>query len=134
MTLSDHEMDLALQKASPKTIIHKGHTFTAPLIPGLGGVIQLEVHRPAAVPGVVAVAFDDAPHAPDTVFGYALVPYHHFDSHLQTIRNGLTLEQAIAACCDAVIEAQEENERKLELQKQGRNKLYEWYIQAPLQE
>lgn len=85
-------------------------------------------------PGVVAVAFDDAPHDPDTVFGYALGPYQHFDSHRRTIRNGLTLEQAIAACCDAILVAREEYEQRAELERQGRNRIYEWYIQAPLQE
>ena len=134
MTLTDHEMDLALQQASPKTIVHQGHTFTATLITGLSGVISLEEHRSPAVTGVVAVAFDDTPQDPDTVFGYALGAHQDFSSHRRTIKNGLTLEQAIAACCEAMIEAREEHEQRADLERQGRNRLYEWYIQAPLQE
>ena len=134
MPLTDREMDPSLQKASPKTIIHQGHTFTATLINGMGGRISLMAHRPPVVTGVVAVAFDDTPHAPDTVFGYALGAHQDFDSHRRTIKNGLTLEQAIAACCEAMIEAREEHEQRADLERQGRNRLYEWYIQAPLQE
>lgn len=134
MTLTDHEMDLALQQASPKTIVHKGHTFTATLINGMGGVISLEENRSPAVTGIVAVAFDEAPQDPDTVFGYALGNHHDFHRHRRTAKSGVTLEQAIAACCDAMIEAREEHEQRTELERQGRNRLYEWYIQAPLQE
>ena len=134
MPLTDHEMDLALQQASPKTIIHKGHTFTATLITGLGGVISLTADQQPVVTGVVAVAFDEAPHDPDTVFGYALGNHHDFHRHRRTIKNGLPLEQAITACCEAMIQAREEHEQRAELERQGRNRLYEWYIQAPLQE
>ena len=134
MPLTDHEMDLALQKASPKTIIHKGHTFTATLIDGMSGVIRLEEYLAPAVTGVVAAAFDDTPHDPDTVFGYALGNHQNFNSNRRTINSGLTLEQTIAACCEAMIEAREEHEQRADLERQGRNRLYEWYIQAPLQE
>ena len=134
MPLTDQEMELALQKASPKTIIHKGHTFTATLINGMGSVISLEENRSPVVTGVVAVAFDEAPQDPDTVFGYALGSYQDFESRRRTIKNGLTLDQAITACCEAMIEAREEHEQRTDLERLGRNRLYEWYIQAPLQE
>ena len=100
----------------------------------MGGLISLDENRSPAVTGVVAVAFDEAPHDPDTVFGYALGNHQGFARHRRTIKNGLTLEQAIAACCEAMIEAREEHEQRADLERQGRNRLYEWYIQAPLQE
>lgn len=101
MPLTDRETELALQKASPKTIVHQGHTFTATLFPDIGDVIRLKNNQPGVPHGIVAVDIDHHSQVPDTVFGYALGTYQHFHINRRTIKNGLTLEQAIAACYDA---------------------------------
>ena len=100
----------------------------------MGGVIRLESHQPGIPHGIVAVDINQLSQDPDTVFGYALGAYQDFDSHRRTIKNGLTLKQAIAACCEAMLKAREEHEQRADLERQGRNRLYEWYIQAPLKE
>lgn len=134
MQLSEREVELAMQQASPKTIVHQGRAFTATLIKGTGGTIRLDDNRPGTPHGIVTVAFDHAPHDPGMVFGYALSAHPRYDTDRPTIKNGLTLEHAIAACCEAILAAREEYEQRAELERQGRNRIYEWYIQAPLQE
>ena len=134
MTLTEQEIEAAIQNASPKNIMHKGNPFTASLLLD-AAAIRIEDHQKTSPAGFIIPAFDPAANDPERVFGYALD--HRTTGYRKdtaVIQSGLTLEQAVAACCDAIIAAWEMNEKGLELRHQAHNKLYEWLVQAPLQD
>ena len=133
MTLTKDSYETELQDALPRKIVRQDLTFTVTLITGAPAIRLEKPDRHRKYPqGTVFVAPGPDAADPERSFGYALNFTGNHYRPQEAVQSGLTIGQAVAECCDAMIQMQEEQEKDAELRRQARNRMYEWLIQAPL--
>ena len=71
---------------------------------------------------------------PERAFGYAICDRSDHRKPNNLSETWLTIEQAIAVCCDAIIAAHEKSQRDADRRNDARSRIQQWMLQATPEE